>query len=324
MQSITRVHLMDYHAGRATPLQARLIEEWLQQPENRTLFYETLHAWESQQLQYVADTETALERYQLFMQQGNQPMEARPVSRRLWSWKPWFAAAGVLLLCSGWLFRDTLQYKTYQTEYSQVLPVELPDGSHVTLNANSTLKYPRFDFGNGPRNVILNGEARFSVVHTKDHRRFVVKTDRNLDVEVLGTEFVVFNRERGTRVVLMQGKVQLNFQKQGRTLTMKPGDQVTLTPVGSFALTKQPKPEEVAAWTQHRYVFADTKLSEIAQLMKENYGYEVKIPNQNLAQRMVSGTFNAKDGNELLNALQLVLNLNVERVGKRITLTEKN
>ncbi|OZI07759.1 iron dicitrate transport regulator FecR [Siphonobacter sp. BAB-5385] len=304
-------------------MQARLIEEWLQQPENRTLFYETLHAWESQQLQYVADTETALERYQLFMQQGNQPMAVKPVSRRLWSWKPWLAAAGVLLLCSGWLFRDTLQYKTYQTEYSQVLPVELPDGSHVTLNANSTLKYPRFDFGNGPRNVILNGEARFSVVHTKDHRRFVVKTDRNLDVEVLGTEFVVFNRERGTRVVLMQGKVQLNFQKQGRTLTMKPGDQVTLTPVGSFALTKQPKPEEVAAWTQHRYVFADTKLSEIAQLMKENYGYEVKIPNQNLAQRMVSGTFNAKDGNELLNALQLVLNLNVERVGKRITLTEK-
>ncbi len=324
MQPITRVQLMDYHAGRATPLQVRQIEEWLQQPENRNLFYETLHEWESGQPQYQPDTERAFLQYKKFMEQGTPPMAAEPENLRFWSWKPWLAAAAVLVVCSGWFFRDAIQYKTYETAYSEVKSVALPDGSTVTLNANSTLKYPRFDVGSGPRNVILNGEARFSVIHTRDDRTFVVKTNRNLDVEVLGTEFVVFNRNRGTRVVLMKGKVQLNFQKQGRKLTMKPGDQVTMTPVGAFELKKKPKPEEAAAWTHRRYVFTDTSLSEIAELMKENYGYNVKIPDQNLAKRLVTGDFEAKNGDDLLNALKAMLRLRIERVGKTITLTEKN
>ncbi|MDR6195440.1 FecR family protein [Siphonobacter sp. SORGH_AS_0500] len=324
MQPITRVQLMDYHAGRATPLQVRQVEEWLQQPENRNLFYETLHEWESGNLQYQADTEDAFKKYQEFMEQGVRPVVVEKNPNHFWSWKPWLAAAAVLVVCSGWFFRDELQYKSYQTAYSEIKPVVLPDGSQVILNANSTLKYPRFDFGNGPRNVILSGEARFSVVHTKDNRQFVVKTNRNLDVEVVGTEFVVFNRNRGTRVVLMKGKVQLNFQEQGRKLTMKPGDQVTLTAVGAYELKKQSKPETLAAWTHHRYVFTDTSLSEIAELMKENYGFEVKIPDQNLAKRLVTGDFVAKNGNELLHVLEVMLRLKIERTGKTITLTEKN
>ncbi len=324
MQPITRVQLMEYHAGRATPLQVRQIEEWLQQPENLQVFYETLHEWESERLQYQADTEVAFQKYQKFMEKGIRPVSVEKEPARFWSWKPWFAAAAVLVICSGWFFREQIQYKTFQTAYGEVMPVVLPDGSTVTLNANSILKYPRFDFGSGPRNVMLSGEARFSVVHTKDHRQFVVKTNRNLDVEVLGTEFVVFNRNRGTRVVLMKGKVQLNFQKQGRKLTMKPGDQVTMTSVGAFEMKKKPKPEEAAAWTHRRYVFTDTSLSEIAELMKENYGYEVKIPDQNLAKRLVTGDFEAKNGEDLLNALKTMLRLRIERAGKTITLTEKN
>src|SRR5690606_8443173 len=98
-----------------------------------------------------------------------------PVKRiTKFSWK-WLVAASVIALCSISLFFLLSNYNPFfkSTEnlhkFTQVvtgpketLLVELPDGSEVTMNSESSLKYSK-DFSANERIVYLDGEAFFNV-----------------------------------------------------------------------------------------------------------------------------------------------------------------
>ncbi|GAB3342843.1 FecR domain-containing protein [Larkinella ripae] len=329
---VTKELLFNYFAGRTTAFQKQLIDEWAQEAANREQFFSWLELWESQHPQYVANVQTALERHQRRMQQvpiPRTPVEESEPVLPVWSrmvWHQWVAAASVVLvLAGGWWFRDAVLNETFSTAYGETRPLTLADGSEVVLNANSTLKVPRFGFGWQTRAVELTGEATFSVTHTTDDQRFVVKTARNFEVVVLGTEFTVYNRERGGKVVLNKGKVQLRYQEgqAPRELTMKPGDLVTLDRQnGPVQLRKLSQPENTAAWRENRFVFDETTLEEITHLFKENYGLDLEIADPRLAQWTVSGSYTAHNAEELLESLMEGSALTYRRTGNHIIISD--
>ncbi len=53
--------LFDFFDGKTSPLQEKLIEEWLSIPADEEFFYQSLEAWEIKKLQYVPDTEKSLQ-----------------------------------------------------------------------------------------------------------------------------------------------------------------------------------------------------------------------------------------------------------------------
>lgn len=334
MQEVTKSLLREYHAGRATPLQVKLIEDWLKSPENESLFYQALFEWESEHPQYIVDMTTALTQYRQCLNEAE--LQPRPQSvvlpstpgRRLFS--PWMVAASALLLVflGAWLLREPLLYETYTTGFGEIKRFGLADGSNVILNANSTLRVPRFAIGQQDREVFLTGEAEFSVKHTVDHRRFVVRTKRQLNVEVLGTEFVVFARERATRVMLMKGKVQLSYPTPAharvRPLVLRPGEQATLDAKGRLSIRPESHPKKYNAWKDHLFVFENTSLREVADLIKENYGLNVDIQGTDLAGRIISGSFNADTVDELLAVLKELMRINVVRHKNRVVFSEKS
>jgi ferric-dicitrate binding protein FerR (iron transport regulator) len=320
--------LFNYFAGRATPLQKKRIEEWVQQPGQEEQFYQWLDEWENQQPQYAAEMAGSLENYRQFMNH-TVPRPARPVlpghnAGRIWAWPRLAAASVVLLIGLGlWLLREPLRYRQYTSAYGETRSLELPDGSRVTLNANTTLSVPRFGFGWRSREVRLAGEAVFSVVHTRDHTPFRVVTDNHLAVRVLGTEFSVFARPRGTRVVLTRGKVQVQHtagRQTVRTLTMKPGEVASLTAKGQLTVTTTPVPENHTAWARKQFVFDNTSLREITSMLLENYGLRVKIEDARLAGQTVSGSFTAGNAEELLQALADILELDLVRQADHVLL----
>lgn len=328
---VTKELLFNYFAGRTTAFQKQLIDEWAKDIDNREQFFTWLEIWESQNPQYVADVQTALSRHQNRMAQKPEeewaPTTDLP-AEGLWGrqkWFKWVAAASVLLvMAAGWINRDDLMNEKYATAYGETRHLTLADGSEVTLNANSMLKVPRFGFGHHTRDVALTGEATFSVTHTTDDQRFVVKTGHNFEVVVLGTEFTVYNRERGGKVVLNKGKVQLRYQegKAPRQLMMKPGDLVTLNRQSGHAQLRQiSQPENVSAWRENRFVFEETTLEEIAHLFKENYGLVLEITDPKLAKWTVSGSFTARNAEELLESLMEGAALTYKRTGKHIVIT---
>jgi transmembrane sensor len=331
---ITEKLLFAYFSGRATAVQKQLIERWMTDPANEEFFFAALHKWENENVQFTVDVNQAIQRFRLDLAAGKPASPGRSVSQveapvrgsGRGNWKKYLVAASLLLLLgiNAWLFRDALLYKTFSTAYGEISFLTLSDGSQVTLNANSTLKVPRFGFGKSARNVFLQGEACFSIVHTPDHQRFLVQTDPLFQVEVLGTRFSVFARPRQTKVMLIQGKVQVQYHQNNRqasAFTMAPGDLVTLNPqVERLQVQRVAEPENMIAWMQHRFVFNNTSVLEIKNILTENYGLTVALQGDRLADQTISGSFKAQTADELLAGISAVLDMHVNRQNDQVTL----
>ncbi len=328
---MTKELIFDLFANKVTPLQRRLIDEWLLEAGNEEVYYQWLEEWEMQSPEYLPQSDALLANYRTFLQSNAAPVQedteaAATVFSRS-GWTKWLLAASVLLLagCLGWFFQDALLYRTYQTQYGEIKKLSLPDGSTATLNANSTLKLARWGFGQFNRNVYLEGEANFSVKHTVDHQKFTVRASRNFEVVVLGTEFSVFSRERASRVALEKGEVLVHYQEgqQTKELVMKPGELVSLDAKTHMAPPKITVPKNLSIWQDKRFVFDETRLSEVAAMIEETYGLKVSIRSEALGNRTLMGSFRAENVDELLQAISELLDINMLRQGKTVQLFEK-
>jgi len=330
---VSKELLHNYFAGQSTALQKEAIDKWANDDANKEVFFEYLAMWESLNPQFNADSNEALQRHWQRIEQRTEANTAQPyasdepMTGRLHSVRfRWMMAASVsiLLIMSGVTFRNKLLFTTYSTAFGETSIVNLSDGSRVTLNANSSLRVPRFGFGTENREVILVGEADFSIKHLPAHQHFVVHTDKNFEVVVLGTEFLVNTREKGTKVVLNKGKVRLLYQegKTSKQLTMKPGNLVTFDKDGCVNLKQTPKPQDFVSWKEHRFVFDETTLAEISSLFNENYGIKLQIPDKALTQWTISGAFTAYSADELIETITSASNLTYRQQGNTIVITQ--
>jgi transmembrane sensor len=321
--------LWAFFAGRATTLQKQLLTDWLKDERNVETFYRALHEWEKANPQLIPDTSADWQLLQTRLVgtaqshsfTGESKERHLPTFRRFNAW--WLAvAASILLILGGYWQKERLLYQTYSTTYGQTRHIRLLDGSQVTLNANSRLSFPRFIWLLSTREAQLVGEAEFSVVHTYDNRPFVVRTPDLLEVRVLGTEFTVYSRERGSRVMLSRGKVALRSLKTDlQPLTMHPGDVVRINPRGTFELQPKQLVTDYTAWKQQRFVFNRTSLNEIADQIQERFGVRVLIPDSTLGARQMSGNYPAKNADEVITMLTQLLHLHVEQRDNDFILT---
>ncbi|WP_353720023.1 FecR domain-containing protein [Dyadobacter sp. 676] len=340
--SVNKTLLFQYFAGQASPAQKRLIAEWLALAENQELYFEWLAEWQSQSPQFLPDGRERYEAYVRYMRE-NPNMESKsaassaennaegsfqPVETTRAGRRPWLMAAAsvVVLGMTAWFGRDLILYKTYATQFGETRSVELSDGTRVILNANTSMRVPRFGFGENTREVKLNGEAFFNVTHTIDNKRFMVKTDDNFEVMVLGTEFSVYTRQKGGKVLLKKGKVHVLFSEGERKkeLVMKPGDLVTMEKSAARPIVKpNADTQKLTAWTGNRFVFDKTPLSEVASQLREHYGIRVEIKDNRFANRTVSGTFQPESGEELLTLLSELFDFRLAREGEAYLILQK-
>ncbi|GAB4020103.1 FecR family protein [Spirosoma koreense] len=331
---ISKESLFNYFAGQATALQKQQIDEWVKVGENREFFFECLVIWETQNRQFSVDTNAALDRHRQRMagevsQSTAAPVRFDPQPSRstLPTWFGWFIAATVsaVLLFTATPAKEYLLFESYQTSFGETRSLMLSDGSRVTLNANSSLRVPRFGFGEKTRKVTLTGEADFTVKHLPNHQKFVVQTDKQFEVVVLGTEFMVNTRESGQKVVLNKGKVQLRYQegKATKQLIMKPGNLVTFDRQGRANLKQTPKPQDYTAWKENRLVFDGTTLAEVSLLFKEVYGIHLQFADESLTKWTVSGAFTATNADELIETMSSAANLTYQRKGDTLFISQE-
>ena len=201
---ITQDLVLTYVRGTATPAEAEAVRAWLAQPANQFLARHWLQQhWDALAtaaplpLADEPDYEDLLRRTRLRL----APAAPRYPPAR--AWRRWAAAAGLAAAVAG----GGLYYGSHRapaplavaTPYGQTRALTLPDGSQVTLNGHSTLRYPAAWRPDQPREVWLDGEGFFAVQHKANNQRFIVHTAAGLQVEVLGTRFVVARRRDQTR-----------------------------------------------------------------------------------------------------------------------------
>ncbi|MEZ2335784.1 FecR family protein [Mucilaginibacter sp. RCC_168] len=262
----------------------------------------------------------------------------------------WRAAAAIILLagCS-WLFYSRLVSKrinplttapnawqnknTVKREKSTIV---LTDGTRITLNSQSTLKYPAI-FTGKTREVYLSGEAFFDV--HKDHEHpFIIHTEK-MNIKVLGTAFNVksYPNDPQSETTLIRGAIEV-------TLDDRPSDRIILKPSeklivknGLFktvhrntaklksaetnsgmqyvltTFTRLPQDDSTiieTSWTQNKFVFRDENFTNLAYRMERWYGVDIKFKNDALKQYRFSGVFEKETVNQALNALRMTENFN--------------
>ena len=251
----------------------------------------------------------------------------------------WFQVAAIFLglLLAGigfWQLQPPAGGQVVVTSgYGETRKVTLPDNSIVVLNGNSALAYAG-DWGQASaRKVTLRGEAYFEVRHTRNHQKFEVYFSDAAKVEVLGTRFLVTSRPRKTQVVLQAGKVKVALANQeiaglapgaiAQTL-MQPGDLVEISQKAQGLLKRKAGDAEAfLAFLQHKLIFKDAPLSEVARVLEDNYGYKITFAEPALAARRFTGSCQHQRIDMLLMAIGKSFNLEIIQHGKTLTVKPK-
>ncbi len=325
--------LFTYFSGHATALQKKLIEAWLREPENFERYYEWLEEWEQSRPHFLPDTDRAWKKSRERIDDDVSESVERlsspvPALRRVpLLRKSWKVAVCLLAVCLGaYMLSDRVIYRWYHTAYGELRTITLEDNSLVILNSNSVLRVPRWGFGPKHRDVLLEGEAEFVIRKTADYKKFTVHTPDHNQVTVLGTEFVVYSRDKGTRVVLNKGKVRLSSRDEARPpLTLLPGEQASISRNGEIEVEKLTEAQLDAhtAWKEHRFVFDRTSLTEVGARLTETFGVKIRIADSLLSGRELTGTFRAQHLDDFLSVLSEMLEIEIHRQDKIVVLTPK-
>ena len=256
-----------------------------------------------------------------------QRMDQRnPTPTSSFSRSAWYRAAAVISIlitaAALWFRMGPGALTEHTTRYGEITTVTLPDGSTVTLNANSSLRYAEPWDPRQAREVWLDGEAYFSVVHTDNDQRFHVHLTDDFRVEVLGTEFNVKDRHRRAQVVLHAGRVRLAIDgaEQPQSVRMQPGELVEYSEVDRTLTQELVNPTPYAAWRQRQLVFERMPLREIADALEDHYGVRVTIADDDLAQTQLTGAFPLRNLDMILAVLPTIANVEVVRNGQEIIL----
>jgi len=196
--------------------------------------------------------------------------------------------------------------------------ITLPDGSVVTLNADSKLEYPK-EFTDNERKVILTGEGYFNVTKNTE-KPFIIEAE-NAEVRVLGTSFNVNTRlsENNVEVFVETGLVELKRKNNGdEKLLIKPGDVGILT---KDKLEKQVNTNNnIIAWKTHEIIFREDKMSDVIQILNTIYNTNIVCENQEVLNLKYTSTFINQDISSVLNVICITNNLKVEYKDNKIYL----
>jgi transmembrane sensor len=157
---------------------------------------------------------------------------------------------------------------------SRVIDMTLSDGSHVWLNAGSSITFP-VAFNGSERKVSMVGEAYFEVAKNAS-MPFKVAAGAG-EVTVLGTHFNVnaYEDEENIKVTLLEGAVKLSTNNAQRPTILKPGQQGIITDNSELITYNSPDLAEVMAWKNGNFKFNNADIQTILRQVARWYDLEV-------------------------------------------------
>jgi ferric-dicitrate binding protein FerR (iron transport regulator) len=225
------------------------------------------------------------------------------------------------------LTANSLVYNTLTNPRgSRVIDMQLSDGSHVWLNAGSSLKYP-VAFVGKERKVEITGEAYFEVAHNASKHFKVALPGEVGEVEVLGTHFNInaYDDEDALKVTLLEGSVRFSASstKQIKSSTiLKPGEQGQLQTT-NYKLQTIPAVDidEVMAWKNGRFSFNGSDLQTIMRQVARWYDVEI-VYQDKINEKFFAEMPRDTRASDVLKALELTGKVHFKIEGKKIKVTK--
>jgi len=176
---------------------------------------------------------------------------------------------------------DATVYNTLTVPRGGQFNIILPDGSHVWLNAASSLRYPT-SFNGNERRVDITGQGYFEV-SPNAQQPFIVQVN-DMEVKVLGTSFdiMAYSDEKSVNTTLIQGAVKVNDKR------LFPGQQALMDPATGNITIREADVEQVIAWKTGFFEFDNARLSDILRQLSRWYDIDINY-NQTANERLLGG-----------------------------------
>lgn len=215
-------------------------------------------------------------------------------------WQPFVGTAAAIIIGLFLLYHYHNVRKEYLA-YDVVQSFTLPDGSKVTLAPGSTLSLQPHKT---PRHVDMSGLVMFNVAHDEKHPFVVSGTD--VDVEVLGTVFSVWESPGGTRVDVTEGHVRASA-KDGPATELFAGESAQLT--DGLWRNDKPTPNPMV-WATGRFVYDAVPLADVLAELSAYYGEAIDIPDTD---KQLSAEFSSDMAlKDILDMISLALDIKLK------------
>ncbi len=254
-------------------------------------------------------------------------LQAAKTARTPMIWAAAASIAAVLFVIGFAAFRVASPPANMDNHFTTALgeqrSVLLSDGSVVELNTQSQLNVYYTD---ATRLVeLVAGEAVFDVADDPT-RPFRVDAGSAI-VEAVGTRFNVYRQNARTVVTVVEGRVAVSQPQPSANvpgtqgpgaitelpiIELAPGNQVAVSAAGTISAPAAVDARKATAWTERRLVFDGDTLANVARELNRYNRQQLTISDPALAQRTISGVFNANDPHTLFVFLEAVGGMRVE------------
>ena len=321
--------IMSYLDGQCSAEEAHELLLWVADSEENRLYFKALkEQYEVWNLTDFAMPELDKDDVEAALDVVNAKIDAieetetkvvqMPWLRRNYRYVSGVAAAFLIALFVGFLVRNSFDSTmTYAYNGQNESSFVLPDGTSVNFNSESTISYPEhFDKAN--RAVDFEGVAYFDV--TKDENKPFVIHCNNMDVEVLGTTFLL-NADKDTErylIDLYTGKVRMTaFDAKGRELSqieVTPGERgVWNAAEGELKTMSYPEVKEEELVNNHVLVFDNESLSKIVVALEYLYKVEIELDEACASKKLTARFSDEESIDEVLETIAIVSEVTVTK-----------
>nr|WP_298721324.1 FecR domain-containing protein [uncultured Steroidobacter sp.] len=230
--------------------------------------------------------------------------------------------AASALLAVGVSFWLGVSGQIIETERGERREVALSDGSVLQVDPETRMRVKLRD--DSQRLVILeHGRALFRVAKDPE-RPFMVRANGTV-ARAVGTSFAVETQMRDVIVTVAEGKVAVSVPPlpgkndvDAELAAMLIADQqLTVAGSGASPSVRRVDSQRELAWASGRLVFEHTPLSRVLHEFNRYNQVQMRIDDAQLAERRISGTFDASDPESFLAFIRTVAHVEVVRDNAR-------
>ena len=328
-----------YVVSNSSPEDRRRLKRWMDQhPSNEQLVKQVKNIWDlTPEEDFDVNVQDAWERFRhRKVRENDRHAPVYQMQKQLRKAVYLFRAAAVILVAAlTGLFvqyyastsettEEAAHFYVMQdlvTERGEKARVTFSDGTQVTLNAASSLRFPK-KFQGPKREVYLDGEAYFKVAHNPEHP-FIVHAG-TATVQVLGTEFNVrgWSEDQSVDIAVREGKVAVDNASD----SSQDASEVVLTQ-GQFTRVekgKEPIPardvviRNYLLWTSGGLHFDNVPFHQVLRDLERKFDVHISVADTEVLDVPFTSTFRDAKLDEVLRVIAASMEMGYQRTGDKI------
>jgi ferric-dicitrate binding protein FerR (iron transport regulator) len=244
--------------------------------------------------------EEAFQKLKLKIAEKKEP--AKVIKLTKWHYLISAAAALVLLIIGFTYFWSGSSNENLVAAKGQHSDYKLPDGSTVSMNADSKLSYDKRKFGK-KRLVEFDGEAFFNI---EKGNPFIINTNL-AEIKILGTSFNVYARESQFSVSCFTGKIKVSSGSQ--SVIIIPG-QTAYLEKNMLKVRMEQNINATAKWRVGEFYYENESLSLIFNEIERQFNVTFVLPK--IDDRKFTGSFTNKNLVDALETIKVTMGLDYE------------